>query len=328
MAKVGRNLIKKNKFKIGKDLEVEKFIYGITEEIWENKQINSIYDYYDENVIVRSPRKTTYKCSDVIDSTKDTLNQFPNRQLIGEDVIWSGDNKNGILSSHRILSTATHKGNGFFGKSTGKNIFYRVIADCFIIDNVVVEEWIVRDESAILNQLGFTAKKFVDMKIKEKFFNKRCLNSISNAFEVKNLITNNSNEFTKTYISHFKKLIDKDFNLIKKHYERSAQTFWPGNKINYSYEQIKKIWSDFLSSFENLELIIHFFSGITEPMLSPRVAIRWTINGKHMNKGCYGSPSQKNIEIAGISHVEFGKTGIIREYVIFDEISIWKQILL
>ena len=83
-----------------------------------------------------------------------------------------------------------------------------------------------------------------------------------------------------------------------------------------------------MSSFENLELIIHFSSGITEQMLHPRVAIRWTIKGKHLNKGYYGSPSQKNIEIAGISHIEFGKTGIIREYVIFDEISIWKQILL
>ena len=169
-------MIKKNKFQIGKDLEVEKFIYGLTEEIWENKKLNSIYDYYKKDVIVRSPRRTTYKCNDVINSTKDTLNQFPNRQLIGEDVIWSGDNKNGILSSHRILSTATHEGNGFYGKSTGKNIIYRVIADCFILDNEVVEEWIVRDESAILNQLGFTAKKFVEMKIKEKIFNKNSRN--------------------------------------------------------------------------------------------------------------------------------------------------------
>ena len=233
-----------------------------------------------------------------------------------------------ILSSHRILSTATHKGSGFYGKPTGKNIIYRVIADCLIINNVVVEEWIVRDESAILNQLGFTAKKFVEMKIKEKIFNKSSLASISNAFYCKNLIANNFNEFTKTYVSYFKKLIEKDFNLIKKNYERSAQTFWPGGKIYYSYKQINKIWSDFLNCFENLELIVHFFSGITEPMLSPRVAIRWTIKAKHMNKGYYGIPSQKKIEIAGITHVEFGKTGIIREYVIFDEISIWKQILL
>ena len=320
--------MKKNKLQIGKDLEVEKFIYGITHEIWENKQINSIYDYYEKDVIVRSPTNTTYKCKDVIDSTKDTLSQFPDRQLIGEDVIWSGDCKNGILSSHRILSTATHKGNGFYGKSTEKSIMYRVIADCFIIDNKVVEEWIVRDESAILNQLGLTTKTFVKKKIKEKIFNKSSLNFISNAFDHKNLIKNHSNEFTKTYISNFKKLINKDFNIIKKNYERSAQTFWPGGKINYSYKQIKKIWSDFLSCFEKLELIIHFFSGIIEPMLSPRVAIRWTIKGKHSNKGYYGYPSHKKIEIAGISHVEFGKTGIIREYVIFDEISIWKQILL
>ncbi len=320
--------MKKNKLQIGKDLEVERFIYGITRQIWESKQINSIYDYYNEDVIVRSPRNTTYNCKDVIDSTKDTLSQFPDRQLIGEDVIWSGDCKNGILSSHRILSTATHKGNGFYGKSTEKNIMYRVIADCFIIDNKVVEEWIVRDESAILNQLGLSIKTFVKMKIKEKIFNKSSLDSISNAFVYKNIIKNNSNEFTETYISYFKKLIDKNFNLIKNKYERSAQTFWPGGKINYSHEQIKKTWSDFLSCFENLELIIHFFSGITEPMLSPRVAIRWTIKGIHLNNGYYGSPSQKNIEIAGISHVEFGKTGIIREYVIFDEISIWKQILL
>ena len=78
------------------------------------------------------------------------------------------------------------------------------------------------------------------MKIKEKIFDKNSLNSMSNAFDYKYLIKNNSNEFTKTYLSNFKKLIDKDFNLIKKNYERSAQAFWPGNKINYSYEQIKK----------------------------------------------------------------------------------------
>ena len=328
MVRVGKNLMKKNKLRIGNDLEVENFIYGITHEIWENKQINSIHDYYSEDVIVRSPRNTTYKCKDVIESTKDTLNQFPNRQLIGEDVIWSGDYKNGILSSHRILSTATHIGNGFYGKTTGKKIRYRVIADCFIVDNKVIEEWIVRDESSILKQIGFTPKQFVEMKIKKMIFDKSNLNSISNAFDFKNPVENSFNKYTEIYISNLKKLILKDFNFIIKYYERSAQTLWPGGKIYYSYEQIKKIWSNFLNCFEDLELIIHFFSGITEPNLSPRVALRWTIKGKHINKGFYGTPSQKKIEIAGISHVEFGKTGIIREYVIFDEISIWKQILL
>ena len=58
--------MKKNKLQIGKDLEVERFIYGITRQIWESEQINSIYDYYNEDVIVRSPRSTTFKCNSKI----------------------------------------------------------------------------------------------------------------------------------------------------------------------------------------------------------------------------------------------------------------------
>ena len=75
-------------------------------------------------------------------------------------------------------------------------------------------------------------------------------------------------------------------------------------------------------------MVIHYISSLIDPMISPRVALRWTINGKHSNEGIFDKPTQKNIEISGISHIEFGRYGIKREYVIFDEISIWKQILL
>ena len=318
----------KNKFQIGKRLEVEKFIYGITHEIWENKSINSINNYYAKDVIVRAPNKTTFTCKEVIDATKNTLIQFPNRQLIGEDVIWSGDLKKGILSSHRILSTATHEGDGYYGKATMKNIIYRVIADCFLINDKVVEEWIVRDETAIINQLGTSVRDFVKVKIKNKIFNGDDLTCIYNAFNCQNYAKHNLDEFTKKYSSNFQKLIDKDFSDLEKYYERSAQTYWPGGKIYYSYNQIKQIWFNFLYCFENLQLNIHNLSSLIEPMTSPRVALRWTINGKHSNEGIFDKPTQKNIEISGISHIEFGRYGIKREYVIFDEISIWKQILL
>ena len=39
-------------------------------------------------------------------------------------------------------------------------------------------------------------------------------------------------------------------------------------------------------------------------------------------------PTNKDVEIFGISHAEFGKSGIVREFILIDEISIWKQILL
>ena len=42
--------------------QIKSFIYSITEEIWENKQVESIRNYYDKDVIVRSPNITTLDC--------------------------------------------------------------------------------------------------------------------------------------------------------------------------------------------------------------------------------------------------------------------------
>ena len=56
--------------------------------------------------------------------------------------------------------------------------------------------------------------------------------------------------------------------------------------------------------------------------------MRWRLICKHNKNGIFGLPTNKDIEIFGISHAEFGKNGIIREFILIDEISIWKQILL
>jgi len=40
------------------------------------------------------------------------LAEFPDRTLPGEDVIWSGTPEEGMLSSHRLFSTATHMADG------------------------------------------------------------------------------------------------------------------------------------------------------------------------------------------------------------------------
>ena len=56
----------------------------------------------------------------VIDGTLATLAEFPDRQLLAEDVIWSGDEDEGFLSSHRLVTSGTHTGHGVFGPPTGR----------------------------------------------------------------------------------------------------------------------------------------------------------------------------------------------------------------
>ena len=106
------------------------YILGITKEIWENRHIATLHDYYANDIVVRTPGAVSTGNKGVIGATMATLAEFPDRQLLGQDVIWSGTPKDGMLSSHRILSTATHLGDGVYGKATGTKLTYRIIADC------------------------------------------------------------------------------------------------------------------------------------------------------------------------------------------------------
>ncbi|MEO0916359.1 MAG: ester cyclase, partial [Pseudomonadota bacterium] len=131
------------------------YILGVTKEIWEDRGISTLHDYYAKDIIVRSPGSVVTGNLGVINATMATLAEFPDRQLLGEDVIWSGNPEDGMLSSHRILSTATHAGDGVYGAATGKMLAYRILADCHAKENVIDDEWLIRDQGAIVRQLGW-----------------------------------------------------------------------------------------------------------------------------------------------------------------------------
>ena len=121
------------------------YIVGITKEIWEDRGIATLHKYYAPNIIVRSPGSVVIGNQGVIAATMATLAEFPDRTLLGEDVIWSGTPKTGMLSSHRLHSTATHSHGGVYGVATGTKLRYRIIADCHAKDNQIDDEWLIRD---------------------------------------------------------------------------------------------------------------------------------------------------------------------------------------
>ena len=144
------------------------FILKITKQIWEGKDVDSIGEFYTNDIPVISPFGITYGNKPVIEATYNTLKEFPDRQLLGEDIIWNGDDENGYHSSHRILSKGTHLGEGFYGVPTGKKIYYRVIADCACRDNQVYDEWIVRDQGAMVRQIGYKPEEFAKIIIEKE----------------------------------------------------------------------------------------------------------------------------------------------------------------
>ena len=82
------------------------------------------------------------------------------------------------------------------------------------------------------------------------------------------------------------------------------------------------------ASFPNATLTIEHQIGRDDPLMPPRAALRWSLNGKHDGWGAFGAPTGTDVHIMGVAHAEFGPWGLRREYVLFDEIAIWKQIIL
>ena len=306
------------------------YILKITKQIWEGKDVNSIANFYTEDIPVRSPFGVTYGNKPVIDATFATLREFPNRQLLGEDVIWNKDSEDGYHSSHRILSKGTHLGDGSYGKPSGKNIYYRVIADCACRYNQVYDEWIVRDQGAMVRQIGFTPKEFAQKIIENE-------GGLKNSKKIFTLKSDMKSEYKPNpapkdsvgvkYSNILNTIFTNDYNFSD--YARAASIYWPGNKIGHGREDIEKFWQSLKGAFSNFKFSIEHIGYLEEQGKNPKASIRWFLDANHSNKTSdFGEATNKNIFIMGINHAEISDGKVIREWVLFDEVAIWKQILM
>ena len=141
----------------GPGSDIVDFILGITFEIWEQRGIELIHDYYAVDVEVFSLEGPVYGAQAMVDSTRATLKAFPDRLLIGDNVVWSGTRESGYYSSHRITSPMTNHGPSAFGPATGNRVQVTNIADCVVENGVITREWLLRDNLALVRQLGIDA---------------------------------------------------------------------------------------------------------------------------------------------------------------------------
>lgn len=314
-----------NKFK-----DFPDYILGITQEIWEQRGLSTLHHYYSENIPVRSPGSMVMGNQHVIAATMATLAEFPDRQLLGEDVIWSGTPEEGMLSSHRILTTATHLGDGVYGKASGKALKYRVIADCHAKNNQIDDEWLIRDQGAVVRQLGIEPKEYAADLITQEGGPDHCVQPFTPAIDIPGPYKGQGNEeeFGQKYADIIRRIMGAEISCIKSEYDRACQLEYPGGVSSHSWDSVERFWMGLRASFPNAKLTIDHQIGRQDPMMPPRAAIRFSLQGKHDGWGSFGKPTGADVYIMAAAHAEFGPYGLRREFVVFDETSIWKQILM
>ncbi len=321
--------------------DVPHFINGITYEIWEARQIGSLLSRYAPGLIVRSPASVLIDNTNVIAATMATLAEFPDRELLGEDVIWCEDpegrteTSEAFLSSHRLICTATHSRPGAYGAPTGKRLAYRILADCAIRDDAVYDEWLVRDQSAIVQQMGFDVVDWTRDLIAREGGPENCVPPMTPANDVPGPYDRhgNDNPWGQKHADLLTAIMAGHLDLIPAVYDRGAALHYPGHVTTQGRGEADQFWMGLRAAFPDAAFSIDHVIGRDDPLMPPRSAVRWSLHGKHSGWGRFGRPTGAEVYVMGISHAEWGPFGdgtpsLRREWTLIDETAIWKQILL
>ncbi|MGA6161156.1 ester cyclase [Amycolatopsis magusensis] len=132
----------------------EEFITEWTDRIWVGRGIGLIRENYAADAVVHGAYGTTRGAEQVVRSTLMKINAFPDRVGQAADVVWEPRGSQAFLSSHLVLSAGRHTGPTAYAEPTFREFNSYTIATCLYRLGVMEHEWVVRDEAAVVRQLG------------------------------------------------------------------------------------------------------------------------------------------------------------------------------
>jgi len=134
--------------------EIVDYILRITREIWEDRNPDLVMRYYGPEARIHALGGILQGAAAVTENTRAMQAACPDRLVIGEDVVCSPLEGGAWLSSHRIRSPMTSKGDNAYGPATGRKVTTYVMADCVVRNGLIEKEWLVRDNLSLVRQLG------------------------------------------------------------------------------------------------------------------------------------------------------------------------------
>lgn len=309
---------------------VEDYILGITSEIWEERKIHTLHDYYGPELIVRSPASVVVGNTGIIAATQATLAEFPDRELPGEDVIWCATGDDSFLSSHRLMCWATHTGRGVYGAPTGRRLEYRILADCWCRANAVHDEWLVRDQAAIVTQMGGEVVDWTRALIAREGGPEKAVRPLTRETDIGGPYTGRGNEVAPgpDLAGFLERIMAGELSVIAGHWDRAVQCAYPGHSHGSGRAFADAFWLGLRAAFPSADFTVEHMIGMQEKGMQDRAAVRWRLDGRHDGHGRFGAPTGAPVHVMGITHAEFGPRGVHREWTLIDDTAVWKQILL
>ncbi len=306
-------------------LSLDHYIRVITDRIWEGRRLDDIRRYYSAGCAVETPGGVSIGVQPVIDGTRATLVAFPDRRLLAEDVIVSGDAERGFLSSHRIFSPMTHAGPGVFGAPTGASLAVRTIADCVCIGNRIVHEWLVRDQAAIARQTGRHERELAQAWLNERGAFVKATMPPAPAPYISFI---DSDDTAQRYAQGYRALwLQGDAAAFEKTHSAQAIVALPAAQAAIDAAALRTFWSGMRGALHADSFTVEHLVANPRPARATAIAMRWRAKTQHCGGGRYGEATGRAVEVLGISHAEVEDGRVVREWILIDDVALWMQVL-
>ena len=315
--------------------DIVDYILRCTHRIWEQKDVGLIATHYAPDIRVHMMTGPVDGVEGVIAGTARTLSAFPDRTLTGEAVIWSDEGAGAYLSSHRITSGATNLGVSELGPATGRRITFTTIADCLCKANLIIEEWLVRDYSAMALGLGYHPRAVAraqaladrsdgpaDWRVEAMAL---ILGSPRSGFP-SSAIPDPDREPAAFARAVLDRLVNhRRFGVVREVYSPAAHWAGPGGRRLFGWGEVTGWFTGLIGSFGDARLTVDHVAAVAIEG-GVDIAVRWSLAGTHDGGALYGAASGRPVYILGVTHWRVVRGLIVDDVTVFDEVALLRQI--
>ena len=313
--------------------DIIDYIIRCTHRIWEERGLDLIDSHYSADCPVYTMAGPVFGAAVVKANTAATLVSFPDRTLVGDAVIWSGNDQAGYLSSHRITSHATNLGASEFGPATGRKIEFTTIADCLCLKNRIIEEWLVRDNAAIVRKLGFdiaalAAKQAAaDRESGPAVWRLEAMSAVrNNAMAASAGATpdpaQDPQAFARWYFASVLQSPSPEASAAA--YAPAARANQPDERRPIGHDAISQARAEIFGCFADGAMTLDHVGSVIEGPYTD-IALRWSYTARHAADGRYGAATGRDIYILAVTHLRTIDGQIAEEWTIFDEFALRRQ---
>jgi hypothetical protein len=302
--------------------DIVDYIVRITDEIWRDRGIGRIYETYDHACTVYSPYGVVRSVEEVVASTTAALGASSGGWVEHLNVAWS-ENGGEFYTSHLGYGGSVNSGWSQWGPPTGRRALSHFIADCVSRENRIHTEWLVRDNGAVVRQLGLdlqeTARRLAAAPSLETWIQATPGVRHQSLREPLDLTDRGPEAWARVFFDDLwnRRRLDR----LPEVYAPDVICHATGGRTIDGLRAVRALIVEVLASIPDADMRVDHVCW-SEEGDGVILAVRWQLEGTSKPGGVLGDcPAGLPTVVSGISHLRFEGGLVAEEWMMFDELG-------